>query len=285
MHIFYPTGLVLAMLVPMLAVSDFEPVNSWSYKKNPTCVDIPEDLRLCYTVGYHSMRLPNLLEHETMAEVKQQAGSWVPLVHKGCHPSTQVLLCSLFAPVCLDTAIYPCRRLCEAVQDGCMPIMEAFGFPWPSMLNCSKFPEGEVCIDTNDTTANTSVISVCPPCDDDMSLDAILEHMCASEFTIKAKIKEVRKENNDKKVILQKSKAVRLGNLKKEALKKMVLYLRNGEACNCQQLDSLGSMNLLMGRKVGKRYLLTGIHKWDKSKEFKKTIRRHKCPNTDFQFK
>lgn len=117
-----------------------------SYGKPPQCVGIPDDLRLCHNVGYNQMLLPNLLEHETMAEVKQQASSWVPLVHKNCHPGTQVFLCSLFAPVCLERPIYPCRWLCEAVRDGCIPIMEAFGFPWPEMLTCDKFPQDDVCM-------------------------------------------------------------------------------------------------------------------------------------------
>jgi len=122
------------------------------YDKPPQCVDIPDDLRLCHGVGYSQMLLPNLLEHETMAEIKQQAGSWVPLVHKNCHPGTQVFLCSLFAPVCLERPIYPCRWFCENVRDGCTPIMEAFGFPWPEMLTCEKFPEDEVCISAPNVT-------------------------------------------------------------------------------------------------------------------------------------
>lgn len=117
-----------------------------SYGKPPQCVGIPGDLRLCHNVGYDRMLLPNLLEHESMAEVRQQASSWVPLVHKSCHPGTQVFLCALFAPVCLERPILPCRWLCEAVRDGCAPIMEAFGFPWPEMLTCDKFPQDDVCI-------------------------------------------------------------------------------------------------------------------------------------------
>lgn len=116
------------------------------YTKPPQCVDIPADLRLCHNVGYKRMVLPNLLEHETMAEVKQQASSWVPLLNKNCHIGTQVFLCSLFAPVCLDRPIYPCRWLCEAVRDSCEPVMQFFGFYWPEMLKCDKFPEGDVCI-------------------------------------------------------------------------------------------------------------------------------------------
>lgn len=121
--------------------------NGRFYTKQPQCVDIPADLRLCHNVGYKKMRLPNLLDHETMPEVKQQAGSWVPLLAKRCHADTQVFLCSLFAPVCLDRPIYPCRSLCEAVRDSCAPVMETYGFPWPEMLTCDKFPiDNDLCI-------------------------------------------------------------------------------------------------------------------------------------------
>ncbi|KAI2664735.1 Secreted frizzled-related protein 1 [Labeo rohita] len=263
------------------------------YDKPPQCMDIPDDLKLCHGVGYNQMLLPNLLEHETMAEVKQQAGSWVPLVHKNCHPGTQVFLCSLFAPVCLERPIYPCRWLCENVRDGCTPIMEAYGFPWPEMLTCEKFPQDEVCISApNATKASipTGNPSVCPPCDNEMKTDVILEHMCASEFAIKTKIKEVKRENTDRKVILQKKKKpVKLGTLKKNDLKKLTLYLKNGADCPCAQLENLGNTYLIMGRKVDKQYLLTGIHKWDKSsKEFKKTMKKlksHKCPAFENVFK
>ena len=56
------------------------------------CVDIPDNLTLCRDIGYEQMRLPNLLEHETLREVGQQASSWVRLVAISCHPDTQVLL-------------------------------------------------------------------------------------------------------------------------------------------------------------------------------------------------
>nr|CAG31906.1 hypothetical protein RCJMB04_13g19 [Gallus gallus] len=54
------------------------------YTKPHQCVAIPADLRLCHSVGYDKMVLPNLLDHETMAEVKHQASSWVPLLNKNC---------------------------------------------------------------------------------------------------------------------------------------------------------------------------------------------------------
>jgi len=57
------------------------------------CVDIPDNLTLCRDIGYEQMTLPNLLDHETMREVNQQASSWVRLVAVRCHPDTQVHYC------------------------------------------------------------------------------------------------------------------------------------------------------------------------------------------------
>lgn len=119
--------------------------SDFPYKRS-NCKPIPANLQLCHGIEYQNMRLPNLLGHETMKEVLEQAGAWIPLVMKQCHPDTKKFLCSLFAPVCLDRPIYPCRWLCEAVRDSCEPVMQFFGFYWPEMLKCDKFPEGDVCI-------------------------------------------------------------------------------------------------------------------------------------------
>ena len=43
--------------------------------------------------------------------------------------------------------IYPCRSLCSKVRAGCETRMGAYGFPWPAMLDCAKFPEdNDMCI-------------------------------------------------------------------------------------------------------------------------------------------
>ncbi|XP_041465974.1 secreted frizzled-related protein 5-like [Lytechinus variegatus] len=128
--------------------------------KESVCVEIPEDLSLCQNIGYTSMRMPNLLEHDTLDEVKNQAKSWIPLLLQHCHEGTQLFLCTLFAPVCLvlDRPIYPCRSLCEEVQAGCGPLMESNCFPWPDMLRCDKFPEdNDLCIRLNMRNQNGTV--------------------------------------------------------------------------------------------------------------------------------
>lgn len=121
----------------------------FSYKRS-NCKPIPANLQLCHGIEYQNMRLPNLLGHETMKEVLEQAGAWIPLVMKQCHPDTKKFLCSLFAPVCLDDLdeiIQPCHSLCVQVKDRCAPVMSAFGFPWPDMLECDRFPQdNDLCI-------------------------------------------------------------------------------------------------------------------------------------------
>ena len=117
-------------------------------QQNPArCVDIPKDMALCRNIGYAQMRLPNLFDHETVKEATSQASHWISLLNVQCHRDTQIFLCSLFAPVCLDRPIYPCRTLCEAVKKDCEGRMLKYGYAWPEMLNCDKYPsDNDLCI-------------------------------------------------------------------------------------------------------------------------------------------
>lgn len=126
------------------------PSLGFSSSVRSVCKPIPSTLSLCHGIGYRHMRIPNLLGHDSLKEAQQQSAAWLPLISKLCHRDTKKFLCSLFAPVCLPELsgpVSPCRSLCEAVRDGCVPVMSAFGFPWPEMFNCSRFPRGtELCI-------------------------------------------------------------------------------------------------------------------------------------------
>lgn len=149
---------LLALLVGAAAEEDSAYFADWGViggrPQEPTCVDIPENMPLCSGIDYNKMRLPNLLEHDTLKEAQQQAGYWVPLLNLRCHPNTQLFLCSLFTPVCLESPIPPCRSLCEAVRQGCESRMQTYSFPWPDMLNCDKFPlDNDMCITVQHTGA------------------------------------------------------------------------------------------------------------------------------------
>ncbi|XP_029457134.1 secreted frizzled-related protein 5-like [Rhinatrema bivittatum] len=151
-------------------------------------------MALCYDIGYSEMRIPNLLEHETMAEVIQQSSSWLPLLARECHPNARIFLCSLFAPICLDRFIYPCRSLCEVVRNSCAPIMACYGYPWPEILNCNKFPvDHSMCISsiTNGTsTSRRMPRASCRDCEleEASSTKEILNTFCVNDFTVKIKI-------------------------------------------------------------------------------------------------
>lgn len=128
--------------------------SEWAWNVQPgtrqgqtTCVPIPTNLSLCRGISYDRMRLPNLLEHDSIRELTQASKDWIHLLSIRCHPDTQVFLCSLFAPVCFDRPIWPCRSLCKAVQAGCEARMASYGFAWPDMLHCDKFPpDNDLCI-------------------------------------------------------------------------------------------------------------------------------------------
>lgn len=160
---------------------------------------------------------------------------------------------------------------------------------------------------------------VCPPCDNELKAESILEHYCASDFALRLKVKEVRRERGDRKLVAaqKKKKVLKLGALRKKELKKLVLTIRHGASCPCPQLDGqmpgspsgpgaplpagapgpagsaggggggVGSAPagafLVLGRRVEQQLLVLSIHKWDKrNKELKfalKYIKSHQCPS------
>ncbi|KAG9259978.1 secreted frizzled-related protein 2 [Astyanax mexicanus] len=257
------------------------------------CKPIPPALHLCHEIEYAEMRLPNLLGHEAMSEVLQQAASWVPLVQKRCHPDTRKFLCSLFAPVCLpdvDEPIRPCRSLCEAVRHGCAPVMAAFGFPWPEMLRCSRFPpDDDLCIPAGDngeraTAANETVPKVCDACKEKIEDDSeMVDSLCKNDFALKIKVKEITYMNGDTKIVPEtKSKTIyKLNGVTERDLRKTALLLKDGLQCSCEEMNDINSAYLVMGQKQDGNLVITSLKRWQKGqREFKRisrSIRKMQC--------
>ncbi|XP_043918356.1 secreted frizzled-related protein 2 [Protopterus annectens] len=266
-----------------------------SARKN--CKPIPATLTLCHGIEYPNMRLPNLLGHEAMKEVLQQASSWIPLVQKRCHPDTKKFLCSLFAPVCieeLDETIQPCRTLCEQVREGCEPVMSAFGFPWPDMLECSRFqPDNDLCIppaDSNsfsnysDTSTTRPAPKVCDACKNKGEDDnEIVENLCKNDFALKIKVKEISYINGDTKIIPDsKSKTIyKLNGMTDRDLKRTVLWLKDGLQCTCDEMNDIQAPYLVMGQRLGGNLVITSLKRWQKGQgEFKRisrSVRKMQC--------
>ncbi|KAK0417465.1 hypothetical protein QR680_013026 [Steinernema hermaphroditum] len=189
--------------------------------KNPIrkCVDIPRSFSLCHGMQYTQMRLPNLLDHETLEEAIEQSSPWSSLTALNCHADTQLFLCSLFAPVCLpnlDNHILPCRSLCESVKQGCENRMVKYGFAWPEMLNCSKYPEdNDMCIKAVNTLRQENATrAACKSCSQVPTYENIVDNFCRSHIVIKARLSSV----NDSFVGIRKSRSLKRKDRKRSAL-------------------------------------------------------------------
>ncbi|XP_037631490.1 secreted frizzled-related protein 2-like [Sebastes umbrosus] len=251
-----------AAAAPPPAVQLGTPSLGYSSSVRSVCKPIPSSLSLCHGIGYRHMRIPNLLGHDTLREAQQQSGSWLPLISKLCHRDTKKFLCSLFAPVCLPELsgpVSPCRILCEAVRDGCSPVMSAFGFPWPEMFNCSRFPRGtELCIPvtgeqegrTAEEVRHEEAVKgsvICDAC----SLAAegetdIQENFCRSPYAFKMRLGSVSVVGGDRQLVpTARSRILRWAGGGAEraegvggAMAHNALWLQEGGTCTCPGLDS-----------------------------------------------
>ncbi|XP_033121263.1 secreted frizzled-related protein 5-like [Anneissia japonica] len=292
-HTIFSSGMII-----VLAFLNFDKCRSMQegltgrYSK-PTCVNIPRQLSLCQDIGYSRMRMPNLLDHESLSEVQTQSVSWLPLVRTACHEDVKLFLCSLFTPVCLDRPIYPCRSLCEEVKRDCEPVMSQFCFPWPEMLRCDKYPEdNNLCITAqmgNASNANNSAITsntgqeklmnVYTQCHNDAPASLILEYYCKAEFVIRVKIDKVRDSTDGKKYIANKKKRkiYKKGTLKKRDLNRLTFWATETGFCNCDIITKGNDFYLVMGKKAkDNKLIMTFAHTWVTTKDFRYATRRFK---------
>ncbi|XP_023647260.1 sizzled [Paramormyrops kingsleyae] len=187
------------LLLGLLALS--LPVLGWGRAfdlgQSTRCVPIPRHMGVCQDVGYSEMRLPNFLGHTSLeAEVVPRSEDWRPLLQTGCHAQARAFLCSLLAPVCLDTFIQPCYSLCVAVRDSCAPVLACQGHEWPSELDCDRFPAQEdMCL--SPIQKHTSLFSKglpqpacqdCPMVVGLPPLKRVLDALCLNDFAVKAKL-------------------------------------------------------------------------------------------------
>ncbi|XP_052472608.1 secreted frizzled-related protein 2-like isoform X2 [Carassius gibelio] len=246
------------------------------------CKPVPNTMGLCFGIGYGEMRLPNLLGHDSAREAQQQSAAWMPLLGKHCHPDTRRFLCSLFAPVCLPgvkAPVRPCRGLCEAVRDACLPVMSAFGFPWPEMFNCSRFPDGsELCIpgerdpsrgEAPDAIRGSAVCEVCSP--DSGGEQEIQQDFCK---TFRLRIGSWSLVGTDVRVVPQgRSRVLRWAGGPRAAIEQSSLWLPHRCSCPALEGQHTGSY-LALGHMQSGRMLLRRLLKWSRDeKELKKFIR------------
>uniref|UniRef100_A0A3Q3WQ26 FZ domain-containing protein n=1 Tax=Mola mola TaxID=94237 RepID=A0A3Q3WQ26_MOLML len=179
---------------PILSIGE---CGLWEPRSSSRCVPIPSRVALCQNIGYDTMRMPNLLGHDSPAEAVQQSASWLPLLARECHPDARIFLCPLFAPICLQRFISPCRSLCESVRDSCAPIMSCYGYSWPEILHCDQYPADHLmCISsvTNNTVHTRGRRASCLDCglEEASSSKETLQAFCRSDFIVKLRLTQLK---------------------------------------------------------------------------------------------
>ncbi|XP_042606680.1 secreted frizzled-related protein 5 isoform X2 [Cyprinus carpio] len=270
------SALLLLLLGPGIGAV---PSRLWEHQGSSRCVPIPSNMALCQGLGYNSMRIPNLLGHESPAEAVQQSTSWLPLLARECHPHARIFLCSLFSPVCLERIISPCRSLCVSVRDSCAPIMSCYGYPWPRILQCDQFPKDHLmCISSvahmqNGTSNDGRVVprASCTDCEleEATSSKDLLDLFCKSDFVVKVRLSKL---NSSSSVLTMFSLGSRLEVLKHgpllggEMRSRLTLWLERDATCvgNLTRNHPDGGTFLLTGTVTGKRLLVTKAFSWGK---------------------
>ncbi|XP_007546761.1 sizzled [Poecilia formosa] len=191
----------LFLMAALLAVALFaSPLLAFDLGQSTRCVTIPNQMKVCKDVGYSEMRLPNFLGHSSLeGEVVPRSEDWRPLLQTGCHPQAQAFLCSIIAPVCLDTFIQPCRSLCVAVRDSCAPVLACQGHPWPEALNCDRFPaEEDMCLTPLAKFSHfmkdlpKAVCQKCPSVEVAPAMKTVIGAFCHHDFAVTAKLHRLR---------------------------------------------------------------------------------------------
>jgi frizzled protein 1/7 len=125
----------------------------YQLKPNEKCEKI--SMKMCSDIPYNMTFYPNSLKHQTQGEAEMDLKQFEMLANVKCSPDVKFFLCTIYAPVCtqMDFALPPCQHLCLSAKNGCESLMLKFGFKWPEMFNCNKFPESGMCVGENRTSA------------------------------------------------------------------------------------------------------------------------------------
>uniref|UniRef100_A0A914IAK0 Uncharacterized protein n=1 Tax=Globodera rostochiensis TaxID=31243 RepID=A0A914IAK0_GLORO len=279
-----------------------EPKNGQQQQK---CLEIPQNFTLCHGMQYTSMRLPNLLEHESVEEAIQQSSAWISLLRLHCHQHTKLFLCSLFAPLCLpqlDRPIQPCQSLCKEVEQGCAERMAKYGFPWPSMLNCSQFPvDHDMCIkpppgvQATEKSDEKRIHGTCKSCSQVATFENLMDNFCRSSVVLKVRLRPLNTSHvevlrrvrvfKDNSEVRSNRSAVASGE---EKPSQPIRLAEPGERrCQCRQWgknrQQLPGNFLLMASEQRRKGSVSQTAKlivpWKREKAFKTAIRRFKRVN------
>ena len=115
----------------------------------PSCEKVKQPICAALDSNYMT-QFPNK-DLITQNDADIQFNTFVPALSSNCSSMLKMLLCTSHYPICTDGSvqIYPCRHMCEQVQQSCEPFLLQQNVSWPKFLNCSNFPNknDSVCVD------------------------------------------------------------------------------------------------------------------------------------------
>lgn len=276
------------------------------------CVKISSSMPICNRMEYKDMWLPNFMEQESLKEVADGLKAWENLVLRNCHHELPKFLCSLYTPVCLQnhnkdtpsdmlqTRIPPCKQLCVAVRDACLPTMKPYGYSWPETLNCTKFPDLDktrLCVPPSTKMAQApkekQCTSYCLYTDQTKVEGGLLkEQFCRAHIVFVAKVKGFKtgKRYGNNVLVSFNNKSLQLyrGALTKSELQRDQLRLLDALDCynqkKCESMKkSKRKLVLVManqvetksrrGRKNKRTWTITHLSKMPKKNKEKTVIK------------
>ncbi|CAM4505578.1 unnamed protein product [Lepidochelys kempii] len=256
------------------------------------CVTIPMEMGMCHSIGYSEMRLPNLMGHTSMAEVIPKSAEWQHFVQSGCHPHARTFLCSLFAPVCLDTFIHPCRSMCVAVRDSCAPVLLCHGLAWPDSLYCDRFPADEdMCLASLSKEYKhihkelpKPICQTCPAVEEFFTQKRVLDVFCANNFAVKVKLSKKRTVSGDQEYNIEcQVEFINQGLLLPYDTRNMIQqWLLMNENCTQRMTQTYRPMvYLIVGNIEEGTVLVNQIYRWQR-RDSQLTLatrkwKHHKC--------
>merc|ERR1719500_1360143 len=164
--------------------------------------------------------------------------------------------------------------------------MQAYGFPWPAMLDCEKFPQdNDMCITAQSAKA-PSDDGKCTgrPCDQHLTAENILDNFCQADFVVKVRISKVK----PRKLIGKKAQVFRAWKgtqAEMKALRNPKFSLRREQRCCADRArENRNGKFLVMGRRPTEANAPmepTFIAPWSKSKEIERARRMFKSMDCD----
>ncbi|VIO87230.1 Uncharacterized protein BM_BM7098 [Brugia malayi] len=149
--------------------------------------------------------------------------------------------------------------------------MRQYGFPWPEMLSCNKYPkDNDMCIGAVSEKA-TNLSDTCSSCSQVSTYENILDHYCRSQIVVKARIGGINKSY----VSVRKARSLKRSDRRRSVGRDTVIHFSASRGCPCH-FSATGDLRFLIMADQNDRgdFIANLILPWrNTDKPFKRAIR------------